>query len=61
VTVNELPGLLFGVLVVFAEKFNGSKNVAVPAHDVSAIMLHALDSPIITRELELLHKGETGR
>jgi hypothetical protein len=54
VAVNELPGLLFGVLVVFAEKFDGSENVAVMAHDVRAIVLHA-QFPKITREFELLH------
>jgi hypothetical protein len=41
VAVNESAGLLFGVLVILTEKFNGAENVAVPSHDVHAIMLHA--------------------
>jgi hypothetical protein len=31
VTVNQLPGLLFGGLVILAEKVNGSEDVAVVA------------------------------
>jgi hypothetical protein len=46
VAVHELAGLLFGVFVVFAEKLYRPENVAVPSHDVRAIVLHVV--PVFT-------------